>query len=117
MCPLREKTQLGAANVYRNLKRVSLFCFSSQELLKHTPPDHPDHEPLQAAVQVMRDVASSINERKRKVENLSSIAEWQLGVEAWQVRTRSQCQESSFQTATFSPLFSIFIAQTGFSGL
>ncbi len=54
--------------------------------MKHTPSDHADHEPLQAAVQVMRDVASSINERKRKFENLTSLAEWQLNIDSWQVR-------------------------------
>lgn len=54
--------------------------------MKHTPKDHPDHEQLQIAVQVMIDVASSINERKRKFENLNLIAEWQVNVESWQVR-------------------------------
>lgn len=35
----------------------------------------------------MREVASSINEKKRKVENIKKIAEWQLGIEQWEVST------------------------------
>ena len=57
-----------------------------QELLKHTPKEHPDHNQLQFAVQTMKDVASSINEKKRKFENFNWIAEWQLNVESWQVK-------------------------------
>lgn len=33
----------------------------------------------------MREVASSINEKKRKVANIKKIAEWQLKIDQWQV--------------------------------
>ena len=35
----------------------------------------------------MKDVASSINEMKRKVEKLGNLAEWQLTVDGWEVRS------------------------------
>lgn len=63
------------------------FDIFIKELLKHTPQEHPDHDQLQIAAQVMKDVASSINENKRKFENLNGIAEWQLNVDSWQVRS------------------------------
>eukprot|EP00794_Sanderia_malayensis_P011309 gene11309-12491_t len=66
------------------VQKICKYPLQLNELLKHTATDHADHEPLQAAVQVMRDVASSINERKRKFENLSNLAEWQLGLDNWQ---------------------------------
>lgn len=33
----------------------------------------------------MKDVASLINERKRKVESINKIARWQSTIESWEV--------------------------------
>ena len=40
---------------------------------------------MKNALEAMREVASNINEKKRKVENIKKIAEWQLGIEQWEV--------------------------------
>lgn len=36
----------------------------------------------------MKNVAALINERKRKVENISKIAKWQSTIENWEVSLR-----------------------------
>ena len=48
----------------------------------------------------MREVASSINEKKRKVENIKKIAEWQLGIEQWEVSTLLNNKPLCFWTKT-----------------
>lgn len=57
-----------------------------QELLKHTHKTHKDYEPVRQALESMKNVAAFINERKRKVENISKIAKWQSTIEGWEVR-------------------------------
>lgn len=34
----------------------------------------------------MKDIAMLINERKRKLESIQKVTEWQAGVDDWQVR-------------------------------
>lgn len=36
----------------------------------------------------MKNVAQLINERKRRLENIAKIAEWQSSIEGWEVRPR-----------------------------
>ncbi|XP_065056008.1 spermatogenesis-associated protein 13-like [Rhopilema esculentum] len=66
------------------VQKICKYPLQLNELLKHTPVEHPDYGHLQLAVHEMKEVASLINERKKKFEDLNSIAEWQLSVEAWQ---------------------------------
>lgn len=66
---------------------VVISYFSTQELLKYTSPDHSDYDNVMEALKAMREVASSINEKKRQVENIQKIAEWQLAIEQWEVST------------------------------
>jgi len=40
-----------------------------------------------AALAVMRNVTQQINERKRRLENIDKIAQWQASVLDWEVRT------------------------------
>jgi hypothetical protein len=61
--------------------------FLSKELLKYTNPEHSDYDNVKNALEAMREVASSINEKKRQVENIKKIAEWQLAIEQWEVRS------------------------------
>ena len=61
------------------------LCLWSQELLKYTDPEHSDYIPVQTALETMKGVATSINERKRKVECINKIAKWQSSIEGWEV--------------------------------
>lgn len=63
-----------------------IFPFISvQELKKHTSPAHKDFQTVKQALETMKDVASLINERKRKVESINKIAKWQSTIEGWEV--------------------------------
>ena len=46
-----------------------------QELLKWTPEDHSDHEPLKRALEKIRRIVDIVNERVRKVENVIKVQE------------------------------------------
>jgi len=55
------------------------------ELLKYTHAEHSDHGDVVAALEVMKDVAGMINERKRQMENIKKISMWQSTILNWQV--------------------------------
>ena len=55
----------------------------TQELLKHTQSDHTDYKTLNEAKICMQNVATVINERKRRLENVNKLARWQLTVSNW----------------------------------
>lgn len=61
------------------------FLTSVQELKKHTRPAHKDFQTVKQALETMKNVASLINERKRKVESINKIAKWQSTIEGWEV--------------------------------
>ena len=48
---------------------------------------HSDYRYVAAALAVMRNVTQQINERKRRLENIDKIAQWQASVLDWEVRT------------------------------
>ena len=52
-------------------------------MLKHTKESHTDYHNLQQARSCMQNVASVINERKRRLENVNKLARWQLTVIGW----------------------------------
>ena len=62
------------------------YIHTSQELLKYTSDDHPDHPHVVAAQQAMKEVAMLINEHKRRMENIGKIGRWQATIENWKVR-------------------------------
>ena len=68
------------------MKQVALtLLYFVQELKKHTRPTHRDFQTVTQALETMKNVASLINERKRKVESINKIAKWQSTIEGWEV--------------------------------
>lgn len=47
---------------------------------------HSDYRYVAAALAVMRNVTLQINERKRRLENIDKIAQWQASVLDWEVQ-------------------------------
>ena len=85
-----------------------------QELLKYTDPEHRDFENVKNALKTMREVASCINEKKRQVENIKKIAEWQLAIEQWEVRVGYNSKASllsgfRFLNTTLDLLFHLYV--------
>lgn len=44
-----------------------------------------DYKDVEAALNGMKNVARLINERKRRLENVDKIAQWQSSIEDWEV--------------------------------
>src|SRR6218665_578974 len=67
------------------IQKICKYPLQLKELIKYTWPSHPDYASLQVALETMKEIASLINERKRKMESLEKLAHWQTTVAAWQV--------------------------------
>uniref|UniRef100_A0A0R3RVD3 Rho guanine nucleotide exchange factor 3 n=1 Tax=Elaeophora elaphi TaxID=1147741 RepID=A0A0R3RVD3_9BILA len=65
------------------VQRICRYPLQLSELLKATPSSHIDREPVEAAASAMKNVAATINEKKRRLEGLQQIALWQMNVEGW----------------------------------
>ena len=59
------------------VQKICKYPLQLRELLKYTLPEHPDYHPLQDALEAMKHIATLINERKRKMESLEKLAQWQ----------------------------------------
>ncbi|KAK3095993.1 hypothetical protein FSP39_021809 [Pinctada imbricata] len=66
------------------VQKICKYPLQLAELLKYTPPSHPDHQNVTAALEAMKKIAALINERKRKMESIEKLARWQAAVEDWQ---------------------------------
>ncbi|XP_067949089.1 rho guanine nucleotide exchange factor 4-like [Watersipora subatra] len=66
------------------IQKICKYPLQLGELLKYTSADHEDYPHLQEAFIAMKDIAMLINERKRKLESMQKVAEWQAGVDDWQ---------------------------------
>ncbi|XP_074633352.1 uncharacterized protein LOC141892102 [Acropora palmata] len=66
------------------VQKICKYPLQLAELKKHTKPSHKDYEKVSQALETMKDVASLINERKRKVESINKIARWQSTIESWE---------------------------------
>ena len=67
------------------VQKICKYPLQLQELLKYTPPEHPDYDRVKEALSAMRKIARLINERKRKMESIEKIAAWQNSVVDWAV--------------------------------
>ncbi|CAL1281082.1 unnamed protein product [Larinioides sclopetarius] len=66
------------------IQRICKYPLQLAELLKFTDENHPDHVPVSNALSAMKEVAELVNERKRRMECLERLAEWQSTIEGWE---------------------------------
>uniref|UniRef100_A0A673HWH6 Spermatogenesis-associated protein 13-like n=1 Tax=Sinocyclocheilus rhinocerous TaxID=307959 RepID=A0A673HWH6_9TELE len=65
------------------VQKICKYPLQLGELLKYTPKDHSDYAGVCAAHKAMKNVASLINERKRRLESIDTIAHWQVAILHW----------------------------------
>ncbi|KAM4718392.1 uncharacterized protein spata13 [Anableps anableps] len=66
------------------VQKICKYPLQLGELLKYTPKDHRDHSGVSEAYEAMKKVASLINERKRRLESIDTIAHWQVAILHWE---------------------------------
>ncbi|XP_063768655.1 spermatogenesis-associated protein 13 isoform X1 [Eleginops maclovinus] len=66
------------------VQKICKYPLQLGELLKYTPKDHSDFSGVSKAYDAMKNVASLINERKRRLESVDTIAHWQVAIQSWE---------------------------------
>ena len=70
-------------------------------MLKHTPTDHPDHNPIKEALLLIEEVCSGANEAKRQFEYLEEIEKIQSTISNWEVCVKAEVLEIKFVSDVF----------------
>ncbi|CAL9697988.1 unnamed protein product [Knipowitschia caucasica] len=66
------------------VQKICKYPLQLGELLKFTPKNHSDYGGVNEAYETMKNVARLINERKRRLENIDTIAHWQVSIVHWE---------------------------------
>ncbi|XP_032886615.1 rho guanine nucleotide exchange factor 9 isoform X3 [Amblyraja radiata] len=66
------------------VQKICKYPLQLAELLKYTALEHSDYRYVAAALAVMRNVTQQINERKRRLESIDKMAQWQASVLDWE---------------------------------
>ncbi|KAH6938779.1 hypothetical protein HPB50_012438 [Hyalomma asiaticum] len=66
------------------VQKICKYPLQLAELLKYTRPEHADYHAVREALAAMKGVAQMVNERKRRMECLEKLAEWQSSVFNWE---------------------------------
>ncbi|XP_004854894.1 spermatogenesis-associated protein 13 isoform X1 [Heterocephalus glaber] len=66
------------------VQKICKYPLQLAELLKYTTQEHSDYNNIKAAYEAMKNVACLINERKRKLESINKIAQWQVSIIGWE---------------------------------
>ncbi|KAJ3611474.1 hypothetical protein NHX12_021489 [Muraenolepis orangiensis] len=72
------------------VQKICKYPLQLGELLKYTPKDHSDYGSVSSAYGAMKNVASLINERKRRLETIDAIAQWQVAILHWEGKALQQ---------------------------
>ncbi|XP_018424538.1 PREDICTED: phosphatidylinositol 3,4,5-trisphosphate-dependent Rac exchanger 1 protein [Nanorana parkeri] len=62
------------------IQRICKYPLLLKELAKRTTTKHPDHQPVQSALQAMKAVCTNINETKRQMEKLEALEQGSINV-------------------------------------
>ncbi|XP_061522767.1 spermatogenesis-associated protein 13 isoform X4 [Phycodurus eques] len=82
---LQQMIDISIAGFLLNpVQKICKYPLQLGELLKYTPKDHSDHDGVSDAYEAMKNVASLINERKRRLESVDAIAHWQVAILRWE---------------------------------
>ena len=65
-----------------NEKDLNFFSFCFQDMIKHTPHDHPDHGSLQLALGEIKTLADRMNRGEKEVDQAEREAERLRDLEA-----------------------------------
>eukprot|EP00013_Stygamoeba_regulata_P022255 CAMPEP_0177645734 /NCGR_PEP_ID=MMETSP0447-20121125/9404_1 /TAXON_ID=0 /ORGANISM="Stygamoeba regulata, Strain BSH-02190019" /LENGTH=824 /DNA_ID=CAMNT_0019148231 /DNA_START=190 /DNA_END=2664 /DNA_ORIENTATION=+ len=77
------------------IQRLCKYPLLLRELIEHTPETHPDYSVLISSKEKIEEVVSSVNDEKRKVENLAKMQEIEkrFGLEGLAVEERTLHRE------------------------
>ncbi|XP_023660680.2 spermatogenesis-associated protein 13 isoform X1 [Paramormyrops kingsleyae] len=66
------------------IQKICKYPLQLGELLKYTSEEHRDYDSVNDALKAMKKVACLINERKRRLESIDAIAQWQAAILHWE---------------------------------
>lgn len=63
------------------LQRLVKYPLLLNAIIKHTPPDHEDRQPLERVLDTIMEIVNMVNERTRQVENVQALMKLQEKIE------------------------------------